>query len=121
VAAPKAGDKPWQGFYLGIHAGYGWKDYPFHDRVGNAGGTDFFIDGLDAKGGVFGGTGWIQLAARPLVGGLEIDFSGTGIDGDSAPTVIPIGQGATTTIARSEDVKWLGSARARLGYTPGGG
>jgi outer membrane immunogenic protein len=69
---------------------------------------------------VFGGQAGYNWQRGPVVGGLEIDFSSTGIDGVSTPTVI-LQQTSSLTVTRADDVKWLGSARARLGFTPGGG
>src|SRR5262252_6588502 len=117
TAASAQGNQPWQGFYLGIHGGYGWKSDDFHDRLGGTpGGTNVFIDGIDSRGWIFGGQAGYNWQRGSLVGGLEIDLSGTGIKGDSAPAVSDQGQGVTSTGVRSDDVKWLGSARARLGW-----
>ncbi len=50
--------------------------------------------------------------------GLEIDVSATRIRGDSDPVVRTFAGGLTITDIEGDDVKLLGTARARLGFTP---
>jgi len=109
----------WAGFYLGIHGGYGWKDNDFSEFVGTnfPSLTQVFVGGIDSKGWVFGGHFGYNWQYGPWVVGPEIDFSATGIKGDSSPAVVT-SPGVVETHRRSDDVKWLGTARARLGYTP---
>src|SRR5262249_21277017 len=87
------------------HGGYGGKDDDFRDFVGTAGGTQFFVGGIDSRGWVFGGQAGYNWQHGPVVAGLEIDFSGTSIDGVSAPGVISTGA-VTQTITRSDDWVW---------------
>jgi outer membrane immunogenic protein len=109
----------WKGFYLGIHGGYGWKNDDFHEFLGTVGATQVFVGGIDSKGWLFGAQAGYNWQKGSLVGGLELDFSSTGIDGSSSPAVRNLA-GVTITDIRGDDVKWLGSARGRLGFTSGG-
>src|SRR5262245_43182421 len=102
----------WKGFYIGVHGGYGWKDNDFREFLGTIGGTNFFVGGIDSRGWVFGAQAGYNWQKGSLVGGLEIDFSGSGIDGSSSPVNLAFGGGVTQTVTRSDDVQWLGSARA---------
>ena len=112
----------WTGFYLGIHGGYGWKDNDFREFLGiqTPQNTQVFVGGIDSKGWLFGGHAGYNWQRGALVGGLELDLSSTSIDGVSAPAVFTFVGGGTDTHTRGDDVKWLGSARARLGFAPGG-
>jgi outer membrane immunogenic protein len=109
----------WQGFYLGIHGGYGWKENDFAEFVG----TNFpslsqvYVGGIDSKGWLFGAQAGYNWQYGALVGGLELDISSTSIDGTSAPAGVTQ-QGVVETHTRADDVQWLGSARARLGFAP---
>ena len=58
-----------------------------------------------------------------MVTGLELDFSSSNMDGNAAPVTFDVpnfGIATTTTREASDDVRYLGTARARLGFTPGG-
>ena len=97
----------WSGYYLGAHAGYGWGRDPFNTLL-PANGVP--LSGLDSDGFVAGfqaGANWQDGA---VVGGLEIDISGTGIKGSTSNAV---GVAARTQTDKFDRV---GSARARLGY-----
>jgi hypothetical protein len=109
----------WKGFYLGIHGGYGWKDNDFAEFVGTnqPGGTQVFVGGIDSKGWLFGAHAGYNWQYGAVVGGLELDLSSTSIDGTSAPAVVT-SPGVVEINTRADDVQWLGSARARLGYAP---
>jgi len=50
--------------------------------------------------------------------GLELDGSATRIRGDSAPTVEDFGQGPSRIDTVSNDVKYVGTLRARAGGAP---
>jgi outer membrane immunogenic protein len=115
LKAPPAPVWSWSGLYLGAHAGYGWGHDPFTDTI-FAGKAPLL--GINSKGGVWGfhaGANWQEGA---LVGGIEIDISGTGIKGSSSvSSTLTIGPDTiTTTTTQTDKFDWLGSARARLGY-----
>jgi opacity protein-like surface antigen len=108
----------WTGFYLGIHGGYGWKDNDFAEVIQTN--PLLTIGGIDSKGSLFGFHAGYNWQRGSIVGGLEIDFSSSNISGNSAPVVRNFAGGLTITDVEGDDVKWLGSARARLGFAPGG-
>ena len=107
---------------------------PLGTRVrGSAGGRGgiIVIDGINSKGGVFGGHAGHNWQYGSVVVGLEIDFSGTGIKGSTSGSassltercldfcveqfvLVPI----TNTITHEDRVKYLGTARARFGWVP---
>ena len=86
--APVAPVFNWTGFYVGGHAGYGFGDFFGAD-----------IDGF--AGGFQAGFNW-QFSPN-LVVGLEADITGTDING--------------VAFALPYHVDYLGTARARIGYT----
>jgi outer membrane immunogenic protein len=131
VAAPSVAPD-WSGFYLGVHAGYGWgkdrftaSDYPW------AWGDPYrdltnIIDGVDHKGGVFGGQAGYNWQFGSAVAGLEIDLSFGNIKGSKSASV----SGTYKYSDEDDTYEWcvsqtrifdqkidiLGSARARLGW-----
>jgi outer membrane immunogenic protein len=109
----------WSGFYVGIHGGYGWKDNDFAEVISVT--PLQTIGGIDSDGWVLGFQAGHNWQRGPIVGGLEIDFSSSSISGTSAPVIRNLGGGVTITDTVGDDVKWLGTARARLGYAIGGG
>ena len=115
-AAPFTPAWNWSGFYIGAHGGYGWKDDDFAEVISTA--PLLTIGGIDSKGWVFGGHAGYNWQYGPWVAGVEIDFSATGIKGDSNPLVRNLGGGVSITDVEGDDVKWLGTARARVGYAP---
>ena len=101
----------WAGFYLGVHGGYGWKDNDFSfDR-----GAGTRIGGIKSKGWLAGGQAGYNWQYSRVVAGLEADFSVAGIKGDSDPL---INNAFRTTETRSDNVKYLGTSRGRLGWLP---
>jgi outer membrane immunogenic protein len=124
VKAPRVAPAPvpccvsWAGFYLGVHGGYGWKKNDFAELAGVVLLTPVFVGGIDSKGWLVGGHAGYNWQYGWWVAGVELDFSATKIKGVSAPAVETEGQGVTETYLRADDVKWLGTARARLGFTP---
>lgn len=98
----------WAGFYLGTHAGYGWKQNDF-SRV-------FFLNtqdgGIHSQGWLAGGQAGYNWQYGNVVAGLELDGTATGIKGSSVPVTV-----TTLTETLSDNVKYLGTARGRLGYT----
>src|SRR5207248_2005364 len=63
----------------------------------------------------WGGQAGYNWQSGPVVAGLELDFSVSNISGISNPATI---HNASETVTVADDVKYLGSARARLGYSP---
>jgi outer membrane immunogenic protein len=128
VLPTAAADPGWTGFYIGLHAGYGW---------GQNGGTSFtdsppgslaasFAAGLlprfigaDPQGALGGEQFGYNLQITPQwVLGLQADFSSTSIKGSGTynfATVPGVAFGSTTHAAQSLD--WLATVRGRAGYT----
>ena len=107
----------WSGFYVGVHGGYGWKENDFSEVIQVV--PLLTLGGIESKGSVWGLQAGHNWQRGSIVGGLEIDFSKSNISGNSAPLVRNLGEGVSITDTVGDDVKWLGSARARLGFTPG--
>jgi opacity protein-like surface antigen len=101
----------WAGFYLGGHVGYGWKDNDFSTQFSG----DTFVGGINSRGWLGGGQAGYNWQYARAVAGLEIDGSATGIKGSSLP-VTPRFLSETL----SDNVKYLGTVRGRLGWTPAG-
>ena len=110
VVAPAS----WAGFYLGVHGGYGWgKNDFFQTLIPGV----FGLDGFNSSGAVYGGqTGYNWQYGRAVTG-VEIDFSAADIKGGSNLSGFIPGTGAFST-SRSDHAKYLGTARARLGWLP---
>jgi opacity protein-like surface antigen len=109
----------WSGFYLGIHGGYGWKDNDFAEVISVV--PLVTLGGIDSRGSLWGFQAGYNWQRGPIVGGLEIDFSKSNIRGTSTPVVRTFAGGVTITDTEGDDVQWLGTARARLGYAISGG
>lgn len=122
----------WTGFYMGLHAGYGWM------RSGTS--LDALVDGvpisfasagaeeipdrfrINSSGFIGGGqAGFNYQISRALVG-IEADLSYSGIKGDSTISGSGIAGGPpspfTFLSVQSQDLKWLATVRGRLGYLP---
>jgi outer membrane immunogenic protein len=104
----------WAGFYLGLHGGYGWKDNDFTEIVDFATATQ--TGGIKSKGWLAGGHAGYNWQYGRIVTGFEMDFSASDLRGSSAAVVTNVA--ATETESLSDKVKYLGTARARLGWTP---
>jgi outer membrane immunogenic protein len=128
----------WTGFYVGGNGGYGWNDpsvaftpndaAAFGATCGGAFGgtcppsTSFGING--GFGGLQGGYNW-QFSPQ-WVAGVETDFDWSDIKGTGTSNfnlggaITPVGPptAAPSNFMVSQDVKWFGTVRARLGYLP---
>jgi outer membrane immunogenic protein len=102
----------WSGFYVGIQGGGAWGDsiQTFNAGVGAIGSTRRF----DISGGEGGGTlgyNWQGIWNPHLVLGIEADFSGSNIKGNTVSTATyGCGTGCST------NVESFGTVRGRLGY-----
>ena len=99
----------WSGFYLGAHGGYGWGHDPFNNAVAGVP-----LSGIDSRGFLAGFQAGGNWQSGSVVGGLEIDLSGTDINGSTSNATS--GAGTTTVASQTDKIERLGSARARLGY-----
>lgn len=92
----------WSGFYVGVHAGYGWGDVNSSQLGGSSD-----IDGWLAGGQI--GWNW-QAAGSPWVFGVEVDSSWSNIEADATATA-----GGIVATAFNE-IDYMGTARLRFGY-----
>ncbi|MDP1883546.1 MAG: hypothetical protein Q8K88_11790, partial [Bradyrhizobium sp.] len=116
TAAPIIIPASWAGFYLGAHGGYGWGKNDYFE-VGNSLTLEGFGN-LDSRGAVYGGQAGYNWQYGRVVTGAEIDFSVANIkSGSSSMSGFVPGQGAFA-ISFAENTKYLGTARARLGWLP---
>ena len=100
--APVMAAYNWSGFYMGLHAGYGWAG----GEATNVGGTtvvDLNVDGFLA--GAQLGWNW-QAAGSPWVFGIEGDWSWTNADAT----------GTLGGLAFTAEHNWYATATARVGY-----
>lgn len=93
----------WEGYYFGIHGGYGWGDYKITD-TGNAETSKLRPTGW-LGGFQLGRNGYL---APNWVLGSEIDFSAADLT-DSGFTT-------PSAFATRTKIDYLGTARARIGY-----
>ena len=79
------------------------------------------INGIRPKGAVYGAHAGYNWQFGRVVTGLEIDFSATDIKGSNGVSellVLPEVGSQSSSDTLGENVKYLGSARARLGWLP---
>jgi outer membrane immunogenic protein len=100
----------WTGFYIGGQGGFAWGQSEQFNSV-NGGSTGLF----DTRGGFGGGTVGYNWQITNWVLGLEGDISGSDIKGStgSRPTW-SCNEGVSDSCV--SEVKWFGTARARVGY-----
>lgn len=123
VKAPPRAPTPvysWTGFYVGLHAGYGWVNST--DTVTDVTGNPFVAQGeipgtlgLNPSGFVGGGQIGYNLQSANIVYGLEADIAYTDFR-KSATQLSP--DGNTRTLTARETLDPVGTVRARLGVTP---
>src|SRR5882672_4033019 len=108
----------WVGFYVGIHGGGGWGHTSFDPQFFSTNSLfgpnpSFVPPNSSGSGGVFGFQFGHNWQWGPVVGGLEIDFSGASIK-ETSTFVFP-GFPFNTETAETK-IDELASARGRLGY-----
>lgn len=91
----------WNGFYLGINAGYGFGQSNWTNQTTGATTGDFNV-----SGGLIGGTAGYNVQLGSVVVGAEADLGWSNIKGSS--TTGCAGACETTN-------NWLGTARGRIG------
>lgn len=112
----------WSGGYVGVNAGgsFGNFEHLYEFTIPGVpsplldGSIDLPVGGL--LGGVQAGYNW---QSGQFVYGVETDFQGSTVEGEgsiSGGAVVP--GGAVLTGQASTKLEWLGTVRARLGYTP---
>lgn len=105
----------WAGFYLGGHAGYGWHDDDFTRVIDFTSGAQ--TGGIASRGWLGGGHVGHNWQYGRIVAGLEADFSFADIEGASRAVTQP-GFGGTQTDTLGDKIKYLATARTRLGWLP---
>ncbi len=108
----------WVGFYIGIHGGGGGGHTSFDPQHFFTSttflGTPFAATDANPSGGVFGFQFGHNWQWGPVVGGLEVDFSGADLHETSTFFILPTFPFDTFT--REVKIDELASARGRLGY-----
>lgn len=104
----------WTGFYVGIHGGGGWGHKEFDPAAFVIGNPQlaFTPPDLSPHGGVFGFQFGHNWQWGPVVGGVEIDFSGADIH-EGQTVLFPVNINTFTADTKIDE---LASARFRLGY-----
>jgi outer membrane immunogenic protein len=117
----KAAVWSWSGFYIGGHGGYGWGRDPFTELVALTQPArqvlfpPVILNGVNSKGFVGGFQTGANWQTGSVVGGLEIDLSGSDIKGTSSIAGLN-NVGNPVSMTQTDKFDLLGSARARLGY-----
>ena len=117
AASPVTAPWTWSGYYVGAHAGYAWARDPFDNLVPTFNGNvvnGVPLNGVDSRGFVGGFQAGANWQSGSVVGGLEIDLSGTDVRGTTSNAVAGVGTFGQAT--QTDKLDWFGSARARIGY-----
>jgi outer membrane immunogenic protein len=112
----------WTGWYVGANVGYGWEDptVTFTPTevisASNIGTTGTSFNTKGAVGGVQ--FGYNHQFDQHWLAGIETDFSGSGIKGQGATVFVafPGTLNFPFTANASEEVKWFGTVRGRVGF-----
>jgi outer membrane immunogenic protein len=128
-APPPAPVFGWTGFYFGVNAGGGWGDRTGDHFCVNPGGVvagigcsvtqPGTVQTSGALAGVQAGYNW---QSGMIVWGGEADIQWSGIRGSSAfdlACCLPIPAPPPLAAASSQDLRWFGTARGRLGVVVG--
>jgi outer membrane immunogenic protein len=130
-APPPAPIHSWTGFYIGGNGGYGWKDptvtFTPNDVTVQAvtcGGDEGGTCAPPTSFGIHGGFGGLQAGynwqfSPQWVAGVETDLEGSDIKGTGTSNFL-LGEfpPSPSNFIVSQDIKWFGTVRARLGYSP---
>jgi outer membrane immunogenic protein len=121
----------WTGVYFGVNGGYGWQSQTtdpvqlftndttpvnLGDATAASRGT---IGDIRAAGG-FGGfqVGYNYQFAPYLLVGIETDFQGSGIKGDTGPARFTNPNGTFPHVGAADvQLNWFGTVRGRVGFT----
>ena len=138
VKAPPLPPPPtWTGFYFGANAGYGWRgssqpgftaNDPYANALLTAVGPPPFslIPGgqplASPAGRLQGGFGGLQAGynwqVNQLVVGVEADIQGSSIHENASASVVVAQPSLIATTSTDQQLRWFGTARARLGFLP---
>jgi outer membrane immunogenic protein len=117
VKAASAAVWSWSGFYIGGHGGYGWGRDPFSrliTAVNLPADTPVYLTGVNSQGWVGGFQAGANWQTGAVVGGVELDLSGSDIKGSSSVTGATFFN--TLKVTQTDKLDLIGSARGRLGY-----
>jgi len=115
----------WTGWYAGLNLGYGFNDPTVtttpNDTIGAIlvgiipGGLPQISYGMD---GIIGGAqvGYNWQTATNWVVGLEADIQGTSLKGSGVVQLPTFMAGPAAFLNASQEVKWYGTLRGRLGW-----
>ena len=110
----------WTGFYVGVHAGYGWGNSKSVATNGTLPFPAGSVTSNDLDGWLAGGQlGYnYQFSPNWLIG-IEGDMAGTGIKGSTSGFSTVGGFTKTRFQTSNLDVNWLATVTGRLGYVAG--
>jgi outer membrane immunogenic protein len=113
VKAPRmveAAPYNWNGFYAGVHVGYGWASDSVTATIANTGQlfTTFSNPASGVFGGVQGGYNWVVAPSFLL--GIEADISASDVKGD---TFVPTAPGTSELRTKAD---YFGTVRGRAGF-----
>ena len=120
----------WTGCYVGANGGYGWGHNhstlaPSADPTSQAGlGPPFAAGAVPSyfvynnSGGVAGGQVGCNQQYGSVVMGIETDLDWAGLKGSQTINLPNGGAFVPTFNSAGSELKWLGTIRARIGYTP---
>jgi outer membrane immunogenic protein len=115
----------WTGFYLGLNAGYGLAEDPFNQTLAEPGlvtDTSSINSRVTPNGAIAGGQIGYNYQSGHAVVGVEGDFQWSG-QRDTAGCGIEClnGGGIVVTLGTAtQNIKWFGTARGRLGWADNG-
>lgn len=127
-AEPAVVTYSWTGGYIGVNAGYGWSVGDEGDLVAWDPTWNFAVNvflniprqlQVRPDGFIGGGQLGYNWQSGVFVWGAEIDFQYSDIGGVSTIGInLPALGGAATRTVADSSLRWLGTARLRLGMTP---
>jgi outer membrane immunogenic protein len=112
VATPPPYLSDWVGFYIGVHGGGGGGHTSFDQGSFPSSAPIFRPVSLSPSGGIVGGQAGYNWQWGPVVGGLEIDFSGADLNASSTFFQSP----SSLAFATQTKIDELASVRGRIGY-----
>lgn len=124
VAPAQECDFNWTGFYVGLRAGDGWNVGDVHnDPLPDPASFNqlAYVQHPDGAGVLGGGEIGFNWQIHKFVLGVEADFSGSDIDGNSVISPISDSSGVpfgSSRIHVNDNVDWFGTFRGRIGFVP---
>jgi outer membrane immunogenic protein len=123
--APVAAPVPsWTGTYFGVNGGYAWQDRPVALSMNDAASINgISLVGLSIPHEIEGGFAGFQLGYnwqfnQRWLAGFEADFQFGNIEGGPSLPLVTSGAGVPGLVNYTEDLKWFGTVRGRLGFLP---